>query len=266
MTKKSIRALAAVLVFVSVACGKDAQQETPRQVELAPQPTAQTTLNDAPKPEAKPAPTKTAPKPAPKTVASAPTPAPTPVVTRPAAPSGATMGTVASGTAFTATPTSKICTNTHHAGDRFTTTMTSAVYGSNGVSIPAGSTVALRVIESARSEDSKDKAKLSFAVMSVIVGGETYEASGTAIAAGPYEMVRAQSTETQAKKVGAGAAIGAIAGQILGKNTKSTVIGAAVGAAAGGAVASAQNDYDACIGTATGLNVTLDRELRIKKG
>jgi hypothetical protein len=270
MTMKSIRTAALVLTFAAGACAKDAaQQDMPRQVELAPQASAQPQLNDAPKPEVKPEPAKPAPrpKPAPKPAApvqQAPAPivAPAPVAAAPAAPA---TGIISAGTTFAVAPSSKICTNTHKAGDRFTTSLATAVYGSNGVTIPAGSTVTVRVLESARSEDSKDKAKLTLDVMSVIVGGETYEVGGTVTPVAPFEMVRAQSTEEQVKKVGVGAAIGAIAGQILGKNTKSTVIGTAVGAAAGGVVASAMNDYDACIGTGASLNVALDRDLRIRR-
>jgi hypothetical protein len=270
MTMKSIRAAALVLTFAAVACAKDAaQQETPRQVELAPQAAAQPQLNDAPKPEVKPEPAKSVPKPAPKPtpkpVVAAPVPqasAPAPAPVSPAAPA---TGIVSAGTSFAVAPATRICTNTHKAGDRFTTTLATAVYGSNGVTIPAGSTVTVRVLESARSEDSKDRAKLALDIMSVIVGADTYEVSGTVTPVAPFEMVRAQSTGEQVKKVGVGAAIGAIAGQILGKNTKSTVIGTAVGAAAGGVVASAMNDYDACIATGPSLNVTLGRDLKIKR-
>jgi len=123
----------------------------------------------------------------------------------------------------------------------------------------------MRVLESAASENGKNAAQLTFDVLSVRVGDETYEVDGAITAASATEKVRKQSTTDQAKKVGAGAAIGAIAGQIFGKNTKSTVIGAVVGGAAGAAVAAGQADYDACIPVTGTITVWLNRGLVIKK-
>jgi len=76
--------------------------------------------------------------------------------------------------------------------------------------------------------------------------------------------VRAQSTGDQVKKVGAGAAIGALAGQLLGRNTKSTVIGGAVGAAAGAAVAAGTADYDGCLATTGAISIALNKPLRVR--
>ena len=122
----------------------------------------------------------------------------------------------------------------------------------------------MRVTESKRSEDSKGNIKLAFAIESIQIGSDNYPVGGAVTQMAALDKVRAQSTTTQAEKIGAGAAIGAIAGQILGKNTKSTVIGATVGAAAGTAVAAGTADYDGCVPVGTPMNVSLDQSVRIK--
>ena len=270
-------ALSALALFAMVACGgKDAQpamQEPAREIQLAPTPVAQPQLNDAPEKTAAPKKTAAAPKPAPapaplhvQVSPVTPQPAAAPAAApAPAGPAPVLYGIVNSGTAFAVSPFVKICTNTHRVGDRFTATLSQPVNGSAGVSIPAGSVVTMRVIESARSQNTKDSIRLAFDVLSVRVGNESYTVDGK-VQTAPFEKVRAQSTATQAEKVGAGAAIGAIIGQVLGKNTKSTVIGGAVGAAAGAATAMATADYDGCIPASSPMTVTLNQPIRIKAG
>ena len=272
--RRSAATLSLLALAFAGACGnKDAQQTAAngagREIQLAPTTTAQPQLNDAPLPKApapapkpKPAPEKKqAPQPRDVVVSPAATPAPAPV---PAAPPASVIGTIATGTSFSVRPSSRLCTNTIKAGDRFTTALNETITGSNGATIPAGAPVVLRVAESARSEHSQDNIRLSFDVVSVKVGDESYEVSGSVSQTVPLEKVRVQSTTDQAKKVGAGAAIGAIAGQLLGKNTKGTLIGAAVGAAAGGAVAAGTADYDGCVPTGASMNVSLSQPLKIK--
>jgi hypothetical protein len=279
MTPNYIRRSAATLslfVLAVAACGKKDDSQTAansgREIQLAPTTTAQPALNDAPVPKApEPAPK---PKPAPEKKPAPPkrevvvTPLPAPVqqapAPMPAAPPAPVIGTIATGTSFSVRPSAKICTNTFKAGDRFTTALNETLVGSNGATIPAGSPVVLRVVESKRSEDSKDNIALLFDVVSVKIGDESYEVSGSVAQTAPIEKVRAQSTTRQVEKVGAGAAIGALAGQLLGKNTKGTHIGAAVGAAAGGAVAAGTADYDGCVATGSSLNVSLTRPLQVK--
>lgn len=245
------------LLLVATACGgKDdaaADSLAGREIELAPQAGTDTTLNDA-------APTK-----APATVAAAPRPtttAPRPTTTAPR-PASARTGVISAGSVLAVNTGTRVCTNTHKVGDRFTATLASSVDGTNGVSIPAGSSVVLRVTESARSQNTKDNVKLAFAIVSVSVGAESYDVMGDVTQVAALETVRAQSTQKQAGKVATGAAIGAIAGQILGKNTKSTVIGAAAGAAAGGAVAAGTADYDGCLPAGGQIRIALSSPLTL---
>lgn len=256
MFSNIIRRAIAPLLIVSVfaACGgKDATDEAARDIELAPQDTG-AVMNDAP--------AKTAPAPAaPVTKAPAPTPRPTtPTPTR------VSSGTIAAGTSFAVNTGARMCTNTHKAGDTFNATLGADVVGSNGVRIPAGSTVTLSVTESAISKNSKDNWKFAFDVISVTVGAQTYAVEGDVTRVATIEAVRSQSTAQQAGKVATGAAVGAIAGQLLGKNTKSTVIGAAVGAAAGGATAAATTDYEGCLPANGTITIAISKAFTVRAG
>ncbi len=301
-TSRSATLLVMVSLAVTIGCGgKDSQRAngTPaREIQLAPSATAQPQLNDAPAPGNA---TAEAPKPAPKParVASASksaatsqqvivrpldpqesapvsAPAPAPVAAAPTAaaapaaggagagPPAPAMGTISAGIAFAVHPIARVCTNTFKPGDRFTTTLTESVAGTDGAVLPAGSSVVLRVDQSTRSTNGNDSLNLTFGVVSLRIGQQSYEVTGHVTQTTPLEKVRVQTTGDQAKKVGAGAVLGALAGQLLGKNTRSTVIGGAVGAAAGAAVAAGTTDYDGCVPANGTLQVNLDAPLRVK--
>ncbi|HEY4658058.1 MAG TPA: hypothetical protein VIH11_00975 [Gemmatimonadaceae bacterium] len=277
-------AVLAFLALVVAACGgKDAQQANnapAREIQLAPAPAAQPQLKDVPvatasaparapakapakAPEKRPEPAGLHVERAPAPV-SVPQPAASASAPAPAGPVFTPMGTVDAGTVFVVRPSARICTSTHKAGDRFSTALNETVQGSNGATIPAGSPVVMRVVESTRSENSKDSVRLVLDVVSVRVGDESYQVDARVTQTPQLERVRAQSTGDQAKKVGTGAVIGAIAGQVLGKNTRSTVTGAVVGAAAGAVVAAGSADYDGCLPANAAITVTLERALKVK--
>jgi hypothetical protein len=285
---RCVLSLAAIAI---AACGgKDTQQAAgapPREIQLAPTPPVQPQLNDAPAttataPRKAPAVRKAEPTPVPPTLhvqvspiapqgvsassAAAPVPAASAVSATPAGPEPTPLGTVDAGTSFVVRTSVRICTNSHKAGDRFSTVLATTVQGSNGVVIPTGSPVVFRIVEASRPQSSPDSLHLVFEAVSVRVGDDAYQIDGLVTQTSPLEKVRVQSTTDQAKKVGAGAAVGAIIGQLIGKNTKSTVVGAAVGAAAGGAVAAGTTTYDGCVAQLTPITVTLNRPLTMRVG
>jgi hypothetical protein len=150
-------------------------------------------------------------------------------------------------------------------GDRFNATLSTAVDGSNGVSLPAGSTVSIEVTELKRSVDSKTNIVMGFRVISITANGRTYTPEAEVVSAS-IDRVRSQSTGDDAKKVAGGAAAGAIIGQVLGRNTKGTLIGAAVGAAAGAAAASSTSDYEGCVNAGAPIAVRLTGPLTVTAG
>jgi hypothetical protein len=282
-TRQPSRTILVAFAAVALAAcgGKDDASAANRQIELAPAKTAEPQLADAPlpkaepkteaeapapKPEAaKPAPAKAPPpEPEPQPKAEAPVSAPVVAAPAPAAPAPPPTGTVAEGTMFTVTPTTKICTNTHKTGDRFTASLASAVTGTNGVVIPAGATAIVRIVDAESPAARRDSAHLQFDILSIRVGDQTYEVDAHITQSAAIERVNTQSRTDQAKKVGAGAVIGAIAGRVLGGNTKGAVIGGAVGAAAGAAVAAGSNHYEGCLAGDGAITLALNKPLVIK--
>lgn len=189
-------------------------------------------------------------------------PAPAPPVSTPAPTPTPTRGVIASGTTLTLASGSKVCTNTNKVGDRFTASLTSPVSGSNGVTLPAGSTVSIELTELKRSTDSKTNIVMGFRVVSITADGRTYTPDAEVVSAS-IDRVRAQDRGDDAKKVATGAAAGAIIGQVLGRNTKGTLIGAAVGAVAGAAAASSTSDYEGCVNAGAPVTVRLTGPLTV---
>jgi osmotically inducible lipoprotein OsmB len=250
-----------ILTASITACGggDPAAEDPAREIELPPA-AADAPLSDAP---TTPPSTSSTVTPT-KSAAPAPTPAPArPPAPRPTAPTSRT-GTLATGTDLHLAAASRVCTNTHKVASRFTATTTEATAGTNGTSLPAGATVILEVIESARGQNSPDSIKFAFKVVSVTVNGTDQPVSADVTQVAKLEAVRVQSNATQAGKVATGAAIGAVAGQLLGKNTKSTVAGAAVGAVAGGAVAAGTTDYEGCLPANGAITVALKAPLTLR--
>jgi hypothetical protein len=278
---------------VASACSRDAARDTDdrlaqdsalaRDLQLAGSDTGvQPYLQDVPDAPIVDEPPVTQPQPVPRattpprTTTTTPrttTNRPAPVAQRPAetpAPSAGpapapapTTGTIAAGTTLNLRSTSRVCTNTHKVGDRFTATTTEAIVGSNGAAIPAGATVTLTVTQAKRSESANDRIVFEFQVNSVSFGGTTYPASGT-IQSAQVDRVRSQGGTSDAQKVATGAVVGAIAGQVMGRNTKSTVIGGAVGAAAGAATAAATANYDGCVPDGGAIRIVLNESIQVR--
>lgn len=176
---------------------------------------------------------------------------------------GGSVGSIGAGTEMSLASGTKVCTNTNHVGDTFTATVNQSVQGSNGASIPAGSTVTLRVTSLKRSENANDNIAIGLEVVSVRVGGQSYALSADVTSA-QVEKIRTTSKKTDAGKVLGGAAVGAVLGQVIGKNTKGTVIGAAAGAAAGTAAAAATANYDGCINSGDTIHIKLNNSVQVR--
>ncbi len=213
------------------------------------------------------------------TAAAASTPAPTtpapatkqapvrrrePAATRPAEtrPAARATGEVAEGTSLLLHPTDSVCTNTHKVGDVITATLANAVPATNGLSIPSGATVHLKITALKRSENVKDPIDMGFDPVSVTFGGETYAISAT-VTAEKIDRVRNEPTSKDVQKVAIGAAVGAIAGKLIGKSTKGAVIGGAAGAAAGAGVAATTANFEGCIARGSDMTIKLNSPVTI---
>lgn len=228
-----------------------ANKDSASQPQLKDVPAADSSKAAAPSASSK-APERTRPRHrAPSSSSSKPTPESTTtpsgnsVATTPAG-SEVALGTIPSGTTINMTSNDKVCTNTNKQGDKFSATVTDAVVGSNGATIPAGSKVLMQVADLQRSGNATKSIQMTFSVLSVTMGSTTYPLSAQ-IDSVHVDKVRNASVGSDAAKVAGGAVIGAILGQVIGHNTKGTVIGAATGAAAGTAVAMGTAAYEGCV-------------------
>ena len=176
---------------------------------------------------------------------------------------GGSVGSVAAGTSLSLANGSRVCTNTNKVGDVITATVNETVTGSNGVSIPAGSTVRLRITSLKRSENANDNIVIGLEPVSVSVRGTSYSLAADVTSA-QIEKVRSSTKSNDAKKVIGGAVLGGIIGQATGKDTKSTVIGAAAGAAAGTAAAAATANYEGCINAGDTIRLSLTQALQVR--
>ena len=211
--------------------------------------------------------TRTPPRTTPRTsTPSAPTTTTTAsgnTVTRGSSGSESRLGSIPAGSEINLSSNSRVCTNTHKVGQRFSATVSNSVTGSNGATIPAGATATVEITELSRSENANDRINMGFRVVSVTFGGRTYPIDATTTYAN-VDRVRNQPKNKDVQKVIGGAAVGAIIGQVLGKDTKSTVIGAATGAAAGTAAAAATANYEGCVPLGGRLTITLDNAATVQ--
>jgi hypothetical protein len=268
MQFKYLQAVFPLALGAVFACsGRDADTaavdsaDSARDITVVPADTAnQPQLKDVPASPPASAPARPRPTNPPRVNPPASQPAPAPVT--PAPDPGPRTGTIASGTSLALASGSKVCTNTNKVGDRFNASLTESVTGTNGVTLPAGSSVSIEITELKRSTDSKTNIVMGFRVVSISANGRTYTPDAEVVSAS-IDRVRAQVRGDDAKKVATGAAAGAIVGQVLGRNTKGTLIGAAVGAAAGAAAASSTSDYEGCVNAGAAIAVRLTGPLTI---
>lgn len=210
-----------------------ARREPPRVTMRVPRP--------APRRESPPAPLSRGP-------AEAPAQAP-----------ASSSGIIGAGTRLGMTTNGRVCAASALAGDKLTATVTSAVAGSNGAAIPAGSTVVLEVASVERA-DPLENSRISFRVRAIDVNGVTRAADGDVATLASLEPVHAAAGNERTRVIG-GAVAGAVLGRILGGSTKATVIGGAMGAAAGTAAARRGQSSDACLPNGAALRLTLSRDM-----
>jgi glycine zipper 2TM protein len=235
-----------------------------RDLELANRDTAQPQLSDVPSTSSSGGAVSrpTTPRPSTSTKAPSTTKSGNTVATAPRGSEGR-VASIGAGTTISLTSGSRVCTNTHKPGDKFTATVANTVQGSNGAVIPAGSKAVVQVTSVEKSSNVGDPARLGLLVQSVQIDGKTYPIDAT-ITNVATETERTATKGDDAKKVIGGAIAGAVIGQILGKDTKSTVIGAATGAAAGTAIAMGTGDHAGCIPTGGNITVRLNSAAQIQ--
>ena len=175
-----------------------------------------------------------------------------------------TSFTLASGTQVDATIQDSLSSRHNKVGETLRATVSADVKDAQGyIVIPAGSAVALRVVQLAPATNKSQKdGKLALSVSSVTVRGQVYQVNA-AIASTPHKLVGRGVTAGEVEKAGGGAVIGAVAGRVIGGNTKGAVIGGAVGGAAGTAVAIHYASRDVVVTPGTQVVFSLGQALTV---
>jgi hypothetical protein len=199
----------------------------------------------------------------PAQVAQRPSPTPAPAPTAPAPDPGPAAGVIGAGARVGMTTNGRMCARNALVGDKLTATVSSAIVGRNGAVIPAGATVVLEVASVDRA-DPIEASQIHFRVRAIDLDGVARPAEGEVATLGSMERIQSSSGNERTKVIG-GAVAGAVLGQIFGRSTKSTVIGAAAGAAAGTVAARAGQTTDACLPNGSPLQLTLTRDLAVRR-
>jgi hypothetical protein len=141
--------------------------------------------------------------------------------------------------------------DTSRAEERVDATLTAPVILNRTRVVPAGTHVRGDVIEAVPAKEANGRGRLTIRFHTLVLDSEEVP-----IAAAPLSYVAAVLTRGDAKKVGAGAAAGAVFGGIWSKTKKGLGIGAATGAGATAIALSRNNEMHLDRGTALRVRLT----------
>ena len=165
--------------------------------------------------------------------------------------------TLASGVALDLRSAVTITSRRNKVGDTVTATVGSAALSTTGdMVIPAGAEFVGNITAIAPAENAGGHGTLTVAFSQVRFGGRSYPVQVNVSSMGTT-MVGRGVTAGDAGKVGAGAAVGAVAGRVIGGNATGTAVGAVAGAAVGTVVAVETRDTDITLQTGAAVRVTL---------
>jgi Zn-dependent protease with chaperone function len=162
---------------------------------------------------------------------------------------------VPTGTVLTVGFQEPLSSATSRAGDRFTAEVMEPVRLNGRVAIPAGSTIAGRVLSAkpaARLGNGRAQLNLEFTSLRLAGGRES------PISASFHEQGASQ-TRKDGVTIGAAAAGGAVLGRVLGNDSKDTVLGALVGGAIGTGIAARTRGQQVTLPEGIAVEIELDR-------
>jgi hypothetical protein len=165
--------------------------------------------------------------------------------------------TIPEGAQFEVTLDESLASNRNHSGDSFAASLSQPVLADGKTVIPAGAHVAGRVVDAKDSGRLHVPARLSVALSSVEVDGQSYDIDTNTIG---------QTGKNHNKRnlafIGGGAAGGALIGGLAGGG-KGALIGSAIGAGAGTAGAAATGKKDISMPAETHLRFHLLRSITV---
>lgn len=173
--------------------------------------------------------------------------------------------TLGEGTRIDLVATDTITTRTNKKGELVTATAASAITDASGRAvIPAGAVFSGTISDIAPAEKPGGQGRMVFTFSRVSFGGKNYAVNAQVDTLGAFMKGRGV-TAGEAAKVGAAAAVGAIAGRLLGGNKKGTAVGAVAGAAAGVGYAAATRDVDMILPAGALVRIILTSQFELKE-
>ena len=168
------------------------------------------------------------------------------------------------GTEIHAALDDSINSRTDTVGRMITAVVMQNLTGSDGKTIiPAGAPVRFTVTRLSPARSKSAKGRLALKLEGIGVGGAVQKVNAE-VRPVPFELRGRGVGTSEAVKVGAGAAGGAVLGRVIGGNTKGAVIGGVVGAAGGAVVASQTATRDVVVKARTPVMFVLTAPLQVK--
>ena len=187
-----------------------------------------------------------------------------PPLVGPSAASIAAARTLPVGTEIHAALDDSINSRTDTVGRVITAVVMQNLTGSDGKTIiPAGAPVRFTVTRLSPARSKSAKGRLALKLEGIGVGGAVQKVNAE-VRPVPFELRGHGVGTSEAVKVGAGAAGGAVLGRVIGGNTKGAVIGGVVGAAGGAVVASQTATRDVVVKARTPVLLKLTQPLVVQ--
>jgi hypothetical protein len=170
--------------------------------------------------------------------------------------------TLPGGTKVIATLDKQISSSSTKIGDTVSATINSDVKDANGqVVFPTGSKAEVRVLDIKGADATNKQGTLALAVTDVRANGQVYHlATGVDSLAAVGQKPGWTSDK---KKIGIGAAAGAVVGGLLGGNLRSAIIGGILGAAGGATVAHEMNGNELVVKSGTTVTFPIQQPVQV---
>ena len=164
---------------------------------------------------------------------------------------------VPSGTRIVIRTVDAIDSNRNQVGDKFQASLEQPLIVDDVVVVPKGTSIYGRLTQATEAGRIQGRSQLKLELTGIVVNDETIP-----LVTGEYSVAGSSRGATTAKRVGAGAAVGAVLGAIAGGG-KGAAIGTVVGAGAGTAVQVMTQGEQVHVPSETLLEFVLQQEVRI---
>ena len=178
----------------------------------------------------------------------------------------ANANTLPAGASMQVTLNDQLGTSSSHVGDRFTATVSNAVYAQNGATVvPAGATIFGHVSGVKPSRNVGEQAAIVLDFDSLSFNGNSYPFDANVTATNLKQQSSTSTSETL-KNAAIGAAAGAVLGAVLSNADKDKILlGAGLGAAAGTAISLGTSDVNAVLPAGSQMTLRATQTVAIRQ-